>query len=657
MSNFARVLRLALRHRVNVALCLASSLVVAVLWAGTLSGVFVIVDVVMNDLSLPEWIDHQAAASNEAVAKSEAELARLAQETPPNRPAIVAARHEHKVHARRAARFEWWSPWAHEWLPTTPFATLLVVCGGVLVGTLVKNVFRVINAIVVARLGCRVGLELRKVLYQHLLRLDLAKFSQQGRGDLLNRCTGDLNSMSLGVQTLFGLALREPLKVLTCFLCAAFISWRLLLLTILIVPPAALLIRLITKSLKRANRRAMEQLSSIYEMLTETLSGIKLIKAFTMERTERERFDHSAHNYYRRTMRIAVYNALVSPLSEVLGMAMVLSAALAGGFLVLYQRTELFGIPISDVALTHGAISQFFTWLIGMSDPARRLTAVFSDLQQASAASDRVYEVLDGEPTIRDPQHPVPLPRLSQAIVFEGVDFSYQPTQPVLEGIDLEVAAGETVAIVGTNGCGKSTLLSLLPRFYDPTLGRITIDGVDISQVRLRELRARIGIVAQETYLFNDSVAANIAYGGDDADAAMVEEAARKAHAHEFITTKLSDGYNTLVGPGGNRLSGGQRQRIALARAILRDPEILILDEATSQIDTESEQLIHQALAEFSKSRTTLIITHRMSTIALADRVIVMEKGRIADAGSHESLLARCELYRRLFHIDYRTAG
>jgi ABC-type multidrug transport system fused ATPase/permease subunit len=281
----------------------------------------------------------------------------------------------------------------------------------------------------------------------------------------------------------------------------------------------------------------------------------------------------------------------------------------------------------------------------------------FSHIQQAVAAADRVYEVLDREPTIVDPAVPALLPSLKRSLRFEGVSFHYHADKPVLRDVTLEVRAGETIAIVGPNGCGKTTLLQLLPRFYEPVAGRITIEGVDIRDVRLRDLRNRFGLVSQEILLFNDTVAANIAYGAPNAAPAEIEAAARKAHAHAFITEKLPEGYRTLVGPGGSRLSGGQRQRIALARAILRDPEILLLDEATSQIDIESEHLIHEVLQEFSRGRTTFMITHRVSMISLADRVVVMDQGRIIDAGKHDELVARCDLYRRLCHFEYRESA
>jgi ATP-binding cassette subfamily B protein/subfamily B ATP-binding cassette protein MsbA len=720
MSNFKRALTIALSHRINVTSCVFTSVIIAVLWGGNLTAVFPVVDVIMNDQGLPEWIDNKIAESKNEVAQADrwhaqllkiqndksadirkqlnAEITRckselathieksqgtwndvqiaektrlsnfitkleaigtLRAEKIPGKIAqeIKSVEHHRRVHEKRAARFEWIAPAAHRWLPTTPFRTLMVVCAFVLVCTVLKGAFRVWNSISVARLGNTVGYDLRVEFYRQMLRLDMASFTEAGRGDLMNRCTSDLNSISSGVQRLFGQVMLEPLKIIVCFGIAAWISWQLLLLTIIIVPVAGYSIHWLGKALKRSHRRAMQELSSIYETLAETLGGIKLIKAFTMEPAERNKFRESAREYYRRQMRIVSYDSLVSPCIEMLGLGMVLLASVMGGYLVLGQQTHILGIKISDIALTHGDMSIFFAMLVGMADPARRLSNEFSHLQQALAASDRVYEVLDREPAIVDPIEPIELPVLKHRIGFEGVSFHYHPEKPVLRSVDLEVRAGETIAIVGPNGCGKTTMLQLLPRFYDPLAGRITIEGVDIRDVRLRDLRNRFGLVSQEILLFNDTVANNIRYGTPDATQAEVEAAARKAHAHSFITEKLPDGYQTLIGPGGSRLSGGQRQRISLARAILRNPEILLLDEATSQIDIESEQLIFEVLSQFSRGRTTLMITHRVSMISLADRVVVMDQGRVVDTGTHDELVGRCDLYRRLCHFGYRESA
>ncbi|HWL74109.1 MAG TPA: ABC transporter transmembrane domain-containing protein, partial [Burkholderiaceae bacterium] len=345
---------------------------------------------------------------------------------------IGEAAHHKSVYSKRAARYRWIAPAAHRWMPTTPFDTLLVVLVFVLICTVVKGLFRVWNSIVVVRLGSIVGYDLRIDFYRKVLNLDIANFTEAGRGDLMNRCSTDLNLISQGVQRLFGQVILEPLKMAVCFTIAAFISWQLLLLTILIVPPAAFSIHWLGKALKRTHRKALQELSSIYETLSETLGGIKLIKGFTMEPAEQNRFHGSAKEYYRRQMRIATYDSLVSPMIEVVGLGMVILASLMGGYLVLGQQTHILGIKISDVPLTHGMMSIFFAMLAGMADPARRIAIEFSHMQAALAAADRVYEILDRKPGIVDPVNPVALPSLKHALRFENVSFQYLPDKPIL---------------------------------------------------------------------------------------------------------------------------------------------------------------------------------------------------------------------------------
>ena len=376
-----------------------------------------------------------------------------------------------------------------------------------------------------------------------------------------------------------------------------------------------------------------------------------------MEQYERRQFHETNKKYYIKAMRIARYEAVSRPITEFLGVATIMLALLGGAYLVLNNETHVLGMRMCDRPLSLASLLLFYGLLSGVSDPARKMTDVYSKIQRAAAASDRVFALLDRKPKVRDAEKPIPLPKHRKQIVFENVSFSYVPSQPVLRGVNLTVNFGETIAIVGPNGCGKSTLLNLLPRFFDPDTGSVKVDGIDIREGRLRDLRKQIGLVTQETLLFDDTIANNIRYGRRDASQVEIVAAARSAHADKFICEKLDNGYETYAGSGGQTLSGGQRQRIALARAILRDPAILILDEATSQIDLESEQLIHEVLEEFTRDRTTFLITHRMSTLILADRILVMDGGQIIDSGTHEELLGRCGLYRRLHDLQFRESA
>lgn len=665
MNNFSRVIRLALVYRWTLATACFASLAVAVLWGGNISVVYPFVEVVFNGESMPEWVDRQIAAGEQTTAALRDEIDQLKRQLP-SAPAEAEDSLQRQIARDRArlqaeqvalARNRFLQPLIHEYLPTDPFQTLLVIVAALVLGTLVKDIFLVVGSIAVARLTHRTTLELRNEFYRRTLAMDLSSFGESDRGDLLNRFTGDMNALAAGIETLFGRAVREPLKMLACLVGAALVSWRLLILSLVIAPLAGYLIGRLAKSLKRANRRAMEEMSQIYNTLSETFSGIKVVKAFTMERYEIRRFRQIAKTYYHKSMKIARYNALSNPFTELMGILIIAMAILAGGYLAINQQTHLLGIRMSDRPLTLGSLLLFYALLAGTTDPARKLSDLFNRLQRAAAASDRIFETLDRESKIIERDDCVKPSRHARELRLENISFGYRPGRPVLRNVDLHVPFGQTVAIVGGNGCGKSTLTNLIPRFFDPDEGRVTLDGLDVREMRLRDLRGQIGLVTQETLLFDDTVYNNIRYGAPRARREAVVRAAEQAHAHRFIEEKLSDGYETVVGPGGNRLSGGQRQRIALARAILRDPPILILDEATSQIDLESEQLIHKVLEEFTRDRTTIIVTHRLSTLALADRVVVMEAGRILDHGAHDELLDRCEFYRRLHQIDLRQSA
>ncbi len=665
MGNFGRVVRLALRHYWTVAASVFCALVVAVLWGGNIGFIYPIVEVVGLNQSLSTWADNSIDTARRTIAEQGAAEERLNKQlaqAPPEAKAAISrdlrtATTRRQAAERDLALTERLKPWIDAYLPDDPFQTLAVLVGVLLVLTVVKDAFMALSTILASRAAQLASFDLRKQFYRRTLRMDLASFNESGTSDLLSRFTYDLDNLAGGVQTLFGRAVREPLKMIACLILAAYICWQLLVLSLVVAPLAGLLIGLLAKTLKRANRKALEEMSSLYAILLETFTGIMIVKAFTMERSERRRFHATSKNCYKKAMRIAVVDALVNPVTEVMGITIICTAILCGAYLVLTNETHLFGIKMCNQPLSLSALMAFYASLAGVSDPARRLAEVFNRLQRAAAASDRVYQMLDREPRVVDPPNPRVIGRHHRELAFEGVSFHYSPAQSVLQDIDLRIPFGETIAIVGPNGCGKSTLANLIPRFFDPIAGRVLLDGVDVRDVRLRDLRGQIGLVTQETLLCDDTVLDNLRYGCPQASRAAVIEAAKQAHAHKFIEQKLECGYETIVGQSGGRLSGGQRQRIALARAILRDPAILILDEATSQIDLESEQLIHKVLEQFIRHRTTIIITHRLATLALADRIVVMSSSRIADVGTHEQLLGRCELYRRLQQGQFKETA
>jgi ATP-binding cassette subfamily B protein/subfamily B ATP-binding cassette protein MsbA len=657
MQNFKRAIKLCLRYRFTVVAGVLSALAVAILWGANIGTVYPFVEVIFKGQSLRDWVDTEIDRTKQSVTDQQTAVARLEErkKTAPADQRPTLARQVELLEIRVAADekaltgLQRIRPWIHNWMPATPFATLVLVVAVLMAGTMVKSFFLVISTVLQERLRQLGTLDLRKQFFRRTLRMDLGTFNERGTHELMSRFTYDMDQLGNGLGILFGKALREPLKMAACLIGAGFICWRLLVLSLVIAPLAGFLINRLAGSIKRANRRAMEEMSQIYQALSETFGGIKVVKGFTGERFERWRFANRSREFFHKAMKIARYDGLIRPLTEVMGMTMISVAILAGAYLVLGQKTHLLGIRMCDRPLSISALLLFYGLLAGVSDPARRMSDVFGHLQRAAAAADRIYQMMDREPTICDPPKPVKVPRHHRGITFSGVRFAYPEGDEVLRGIDLEIPFGEALAIVGSNGCGKSTLANLIPRFYDPTAGRMLIDGVDVREMRLMDLRGQIGIVTQETVLFNDKVINNIRYGTRRASREQVIDAARQAHAASFIESQLDDGYETICGPLGSRLSGGQRQRISLARAVLRDPSILILDEATSQVDPESEQVIHRVLAQFIRNRTTILITHRRSTLELADRILVMDAGQIVDIGTHEQLSRSSALYARLF--------
>jgi ABC-type multidrug transport system fused ATPase/permease subunit len=558
---------------------------------------------------------------------------------------------------RSIGHYRWLQPWINRYLPQKAFQTLFLLIALVMSGVAIKGLFLFLQEVLVADVMQLTLFDIRNHFYRRTMALDLSSFGDQGTAELISRFTNDMDSFGQGLNTLLGKVVREPLRALSCLSIAIWLNWRLTLLALVLVPVSALTANRAGQIMKRAVRKSLESMSNIYKILQETFQGIVVVKAYTTERRERRRFFLETKSLYRKSVRVATIDALSDPVLEMLALSTVSIALLAGSYLVLKKTIFLdLGILKLQLAAQKMAIEDLlylYAMLAGISDPVRKLANVHSRIQRASAAADRICALMDRRPAVADKPAAVRLPRHRAQIEFDDVGFSYNGREAVLHGLTLTVRQGETIALVGPNGCGKSTLMNLLPRFWDVKSGAIRIDGHDIRDVQLRTLRSQIGMVIQETILFEDSIANNIAYGHRHSSREAIVAAARRAYAHQFISS-LPQGYDTVIGERGLGLSGGQRQRIALARAMLRDPAILILDEATSAVDIQDEALIRRAIEEFSRNRTTFLITHSLGPLQFADRIVLMNAGRIEAVGTDGELRRTSPLYRRLHEIHFQ---
>jgi subfamily B ATP-binding cassette protein MsbA len=539
--------------------------------------------------------------------------------------------------------------WAPSWagvpqttidtLPEGPFTAIVVILIALGILTVIGATANFLHQWLAITAVHRTIATIRRQAMRRALRVPLASVVQLGASDLINRIVNDASALAGGFTSLLSKAVAQITKGIAAFIAALIIDWRLTLAACIVAPIMAVVIRKLGKKIRRASRSALEMHALLLRSAGETLQGLRVVRTSTAEREQLGRFERANQRMLKEMLRVRTFRAIASPLIEVLTIAMLCALVLVSVKLILDGHLDRSSFVSTLIALGIAGAS------------LRPVTGLVTEIQASAAAATRLQTLLSMPTETDDPaaERTKPrLPRHHDSIWLDTVSFGY-PGQdaPAIDGVSLDITHGQTVAFVGPNGCGKTTLLSMIPRLFDPDQGRVTIDGTDIRTVRLRSLRRQIGVVAQEPVLFAGTVAQNIAWGARQVSREQIIDAARRSHADTFIRA-MDGGYDAMISEEGKSLSGGQRQRLAIARAILRDPSILILDEATSMIDADSEAQITKALADFGAGRTVLIVAHRLSTVVNADRIVVMNAGRIQDAGTHSELLERCELYQDL---------
>ncbi|MBI5699424.1 ABC transporter ATP-binding protein [Candidatus Saganbacteria bacterium] len=490
--------------------------------------------------------------------------------------------------------------------------------------------------------GHRLVTDLRKQLYRHLQDLSLDFFAKWRTGEVISRVMNDINVVQNATISAITEILPNLITLLGVLGYLFYLNWRLTLITLIVIPLLSFVIKIFGREMREVSRESQKKQADIASLLQESLAGVRVVKSFAMEKNVIEKFNQEAEKSFWLTLKQSQITVTQTPLLAFLNALAIVAIIWYGGFEVVSGRLS----PSNLIA--------FFAGIALIADPASRLGNISTVIQNALASAERIFEVIDIKPSVAERPDARELNKISGKVEFKNLTFSYEKGEaPVLTDIDLEIKPGEIIALVGRSGAGKSSLVNLIPRFYDPQKGMVLVDGHDLKDVKLQSLRSQLGMVPQETILFSGTIGENIAYARSDATTAEIESAAKTANAHDFIMG-LPEGYDTLVGERGVRLSGGERQRVAIARAILADPRILIFDEATSALDAESERLVQEAMDNLMAGRTTLIIAHRLSTVQHADRIVVLDKGKIMEVGKHSELIEKGGLYAKLYEMQFK---
>jgi subfamily B ATP-binding cassette protein MsbA len=521
---------------------------------------------------------------------------------------------------------------------------LFNICILIMISFIAKNIFSYLQAYYLSYVEQGLIRDLRDVTYKHLNKLSLSYFKNEKTGDLMSRFSNDVFLVQTSVSAVFQSLFKEPITIVVFLLIALSISWKLTLYSFLILPLSILIIAYVGMLLRRQSYQLQKDMGGIASLLHETIVGSKIVKAFGMENYENQKFISQTEKIFKLNLKKVRTRNVASPTTEII-------AVIVGSFMIYYGGQ----LVLVDHEIKASEFITFIFAIFQMMPPMKQISSINNKLQESIAGGARIFEILDTEPTIQNCAKPINIPGFKNCIEFENVSFHYEDSEePVLNDINFKAIKGEVIAFVGSSGAGKTTLVDLIPRFYDPTSGRILIDDTDIKKARVEDVRSMMGIVTQETVLFNESVKNNIAYGLEQYPFEKIVDVAKVANAHNFIL-ELPHKYDTIIGERGVKLSGGQRQRLSIARALLKNPPIMIFDEATSALDNESEVLVQEAIERLMEERTTFVIAHRLSTIMNAHRIIVLDKGKIVQIGKHEELLLDVTgIYKKLYELQFR---